>query len=153
MLSLSRAWMALIAVGIYVLAYRHGKTIAAATQPCDCSRARAREDEELLDMIPHTERVMVSCMLEKEDTRSVLRNRLRTCLFNKGMLDPSSAAELMSSLPPPPPPASATSGVAVLAPRQMSVETVSAEHEAPPQPESPLQREMLASREVCASMA
>jgi hypothetical protein len=100
-----------LACGVYVLAYRHGQ-VSAPRPACDCGHApslRMREEEELLDSgMAVTERRMVNCLLERADTRAVVRRRLHVCLHQKGALDPASAARLMSPpaslLPPPTPP-------------------------------------------------
>jgi hypothetical protein len=110
--------------GVYVLAYRHGQ-LSAPRPACECgvgrsmpggrAAVRRREEEELLDSMPETERRMVSCMLERAETRGIVRRRLHTCLHVRGVLDPVSAAQLLpppSSLSPPPPMLLSSSGAA-----------------------------------------
>ena len=72
-----------VLTAIYLLAYRHGQFGRHSCQ-CGQSSASMRGQEELLETMPHSERLMVDCMLEQPDTRDAVRQRLRTCLADRG---------------------------------------------------------------------
>ena len=88
--------------GACLLAYRHGQ-LAASHSECKCGRVSAnvlQHEEDEVDMTPQSEQMMVSCMLEMPGMRSVLLNQLRTCLHEKGALDPAMVRILFRQPPP-----------------------------------------------------
>ena len=157
-----------LAAGLYLLAYRHGR-LGTPKPSCDCGRVsmHIHVEEEALDLMPYSEQVMVSCLLERPDTRAVLRRRLHKCLHDHGALHPATAVKLI--VPPSPPPPRQLSSAALQ--RRASeeaaavltsqggassnaaslVERTTALASAPPPPpvhESPLQKELRMSREA-----
>ena len=96
--------VAVLAAGAYLLAYRQGR-LHARQPPCECGRISAHmlEEEEVLDLMPHSERAMVTCLLEKPETRALLRRRLHRCLNDLGAMHPATAANLIAPPSPPPP--------------------------------------------------
>ena len=98
------ALAAALAIGACLLAYRHGQLSAQGSE-CACGHvptSMLHREEEQLNSIPASERTMVSCMLQTPELRDVLRKRFHSCLYERGALDPASAAALISSPPPPP---------------------------------------------------
>jgi len=81
---LQTAVLGVMLMAIYLLAYRHGQ-FGRHGEACQCGRAASsmREQEEMLDDMPHSERVMVDCILEQPDTRAAVRQRLQTCLADR----------------------------------------------------------------------
>ena len=78
-----------LALGIYALAYWHGRTSTRSDLTCDaCNTHRnagaLSEAAELRTLIPHTERSMVDCLLKKKATRTKLRDRLMACIKIEG---------------------------------------------------------------------
>ena len=78
-----------LALGIYALAYWHGRTSTRSDLTCDaCNTHRnagaLSEAAELRTLIPLTERSMVDCLLKKKATRTKLRDRLMACIKIEG---------------------------------------------------------------------
>ena len=157
-----------LAAGLYLLAYRHGR-LGRPKLSCDCGRVSTHihEEEEALDLMPYSEHVMVSCLLERPDTRAVLRRRLHKCLHDHGALHPATAAKLIVPPSPPPPRQLSSASLQRRASEEAAavltsqggassnaaslVERTTASASAPPPPpvhESPLQRELRMSREA-----
>lgn len=91
-MSLTRLQSCVIGVvltAIYLLAYRHGQFGRHGSCQCGQSSPSLRGQEELLESMPHSERLMVDCMLEQPDTRTAVRQRLRACLADRGAHPPS----------------------------------------------------------------
>ena len=111
-----------VAIGVYLIAYRHGR-LSTVAPSCACgadaSSEHSRREDELLQAMPATERAMLSCLLQRAETRQVVRHRLHACIADRGVLDPASAAQLRIPPPSPPPPSPAAvlhaaEGVALL---------------------------------------
>ena len=106
-----------LACGACLLAYRHGQLGASAE--CACGHPSAnilRHEADALDATPVTEQRMISCMLQtsgdpRSDLAQALRQRLRTCLHERGALDPATEESLLIQPPPPPPPQRASAFV------------------------------------------
>ena len=86
---LQSAVLGVMLMAIYLLAYRHGQFGRHGSCQCGQSSASLRGQEELLESMPHSERLMVDCMLEQPDTRTAVRQRLRACLADRGAHPPS----------------------------------------------------------------
>ena len=78
-----------VLTAVYLLAFRHGQFGRHGSCQCGQSSPSLRGQEELLESMPHSERLMVDCMLEQPDTRTVVRQRLRACLADRGAHPPS----------------------------------------------------------------
>ena len=92
----------LAACTLYVLAYMHGHLRGASA--CNCRSSpltggQLANEEELLSLVPHNERAMVGCLLQRPRTRTALRRRMYTCLKDNGLV-----AASWPTLPPALPP-------------------------------------------------
>ena len=118
-MSLTRLQSCVVGVvltAIYLLAYRHGQFGRHGSCQCGQSSASLRGQEELLESMPHSERLMVDCMLEQPDTRTAVRQRLRACLADRGAHPPSDRLSF-----PPVDPLQQQPGQATLEPQATAV--------------------------------
>ena len=136
---------------------------------CKCSSVAARSqlpnEEELLSLVPYTERAMVGCLLQKPLTRAALRRRLRTCLRDNSLTTtmwPSQPPALppLRLWQPPPVEISSTVSPAVLMPtvekpRSVASDDSVVESKQERPEKDPLLRDLKAARaveEVCNPM-
>jgi len=99
---LRRAAAVAVSIGVYLVAYWHGRTTRGSAVCPACrtgpeETAALEEAETLQTLMPHTERRMVECILKASEARNALRQRLHVCLRESGAI---AAAPPPASLPP-----------------------------------------------------